>query len=195
MKKQIRQSVFETNSSSTHTISISMSDEYKSVLEKMSGEGIASTSGQFGWEYDIYGDTWDKASYLWTGIIVSDCFTKDQVDKIEDNIKTVLGEYGIVPTFEPYKEDSYELKDGTVRHYLTFEHFAYIDHSEGLVEWLGSLFPNDGQDIDEELLLEYLFNPNSCVFTGNDNSDAPDEYFEKSEAYNTDNNIEFNKGN
>lgn len=195
MKRQIRQSVFETNSSSTHTISISMSDEYKSVLEKMSGEGIAFTSGQFGWEYDIYGDTWDKASYLWTGIIKSYCFTKEQVEKIKDNIKTVLGRYGIVPTFEPYKENSYEENDGTVTHYLTFESFAYVDHSEGLWEWLDSLFPNDGEDIDEELFLEYLFNPNSCVFTGNDNSSAPDEYFEKTKAYDTTNNIEFDKGN
>lgn len=194
MKQQIRQGVFETNSSSTHTISISMSDEYKSVLEKMSGEGIAFTSGEFGWEYDIYGDTWDKASYLWTGIIKSDCFTKEQVEKIKENIKSVLNKYGVSPSFEPYKEDSYEY-NGEKRIYLTFENFAYVDHSEGLGEWLDSLFPNDGEDIDEELLLEYLFNPNSCVFTGNDNSSAPDEYFEKANAYNTDNNIEFDKGN
>jgi hypothetical protein len=160
----------------------------------MSGEGIAFTSGQFGWEYDIYGDTWDKASYLWTGIIKSYYFTKEQVEKIKENIKSVLNKYGVSPSFEPYKEDSYEY-NGEKRIYLTFENFAYVDHSEGLGEWLVSLFPNNGEDIDEELFLEYLFNPNSCVFTGNDNNDAPDEYFEKAKAYNTDNNIEFDKGN
>ena len=195
MKRQIRTSIFETNSSSTHTISISRPDEYKSVLEKMSGEGIAFTSGQFGWEYEIYASTWDKACYLWTGIIVSHCFTKDQVEKLKENIKSVLNKYGVTPIFEPYKECSYERSDGTTRFYLAFEKIAYIDHGDCLYEWMEAMFPNKGEDIDEELLLEYLFNPNSCVFTGNDNSDAPDYYLEKAEAYKTGDNIEFDKGN
>lgn len=194
MNKQIRTSIFETNSSSTHTISISRSDEYKSVLEKMSGEGIAFTSGEFGWEYEIYASTWDKACYLWTGIVESGCFTRVQVDKIKENIKSVLNKYGVTPIFEPYKEDSYEW-GGEKHFYLTFEKSAYIDHSNELDTWLEAMFPNKGEDVDEELLLEYLFNPNSCVFTGNDNSDAPDEYFEKTKAFDTDNNIEFDKGN
>lgn len=160
----------------------------------MSGEGIAFTSGEFGWEYDIYDDTWGKASYLWTGIIKSGYYTKDVVEKIKENIKSVLNQYGISTSFKPYKEDYYDC-GGEKHFYLTFEDFAYVDHSEGLGEWLGSLFPNGGEDIDKELLLEYLFNPNSCVFTGNDNSSAPDEYFEKAKAYNTENNIEFDKGN
>ena len=195
MKKQIRTGVFETNSSSVHTISISKSDEYKSVLEKMSGEGLAFTSGQFGWEYEVYSSTWDKACYLWTGIIESYCFGKDAVEKIKDNIKSVLNKYGVSPVFEPYKEASYKHSDGTLEHYLTFENSAYIDHGNELSEWLGAMFPNDGEDIDEELLLEYLFNPNSCVFTGNDNSDATDYYYDRSRNIDDRDNIEFYKGN
>ena len=195
MKKQIRTGVFETNSSSVHTISISRSDEYKSVLEKMSGEGIAFTSGEFGWVYDVYSSTRDKACYLWTGIIVSGCFTKDQVEKIKENIKSVLNKYGITPIFEPYKENSYERSDGTKQFYLNFEKYSYVDHGTCLDDWLNSMFPNGGEDIDEELLLEYLFNSNSYVGTGNDNSDAPDYYFERINGIKDTDNIEFTKYN
>lgn len=194
MKQQIRTSIFETNSSSTHTISISRSDEYKSVLEKMSSEGISFTSGEFGWEYEVYSNTWDKASYLWTGIIKSDYYKKDEVEKIKENIKIVLNKYGISPSFEPYKEDSYNWGDEK-RFYLTFDKFAYVDHGNDLDTWLDAMFPNKGEDIDEELLLEYLFNSNSYVATGNDNEDGSDYYYEQLRDIKDEDNIEFYKGN
>ena len=64
MKVQIRQSVFETNASSTHAISIIK----KSNITEYPDE-VRFDKGDFGWDFEIYFDTSDKASYLWEAII------------------------------------------------------------------------------------------------------------------------------
>jgi hypothetical protein len=61
---QIRQGVFETNSSSTHAISIC---EYHSNVELP--EVVKFESNQeFGWEFENYTDVYSKADYLWLAI-------------------------------------------------------------------------------------------------------------------------------
>ena len=57
MKVQIRQGVFETNSSSTHAISIIK----KSNITEYPDE-VRFDKGDFGWDFEIYFDTSDKAS-------------------------------------------------------------------------------------------------------------------------------------
>ena len=56
--KIIRKNVFETNSSSTHSISISKLNDY--ILPKE----INFTFGEFGWEFSKYTSSFDKASYF-----------------------------------------------------------------------------------------------------------------------------------
>ena len=63
MKRQIRNNVFETNSSSVHTITISNSspqsiDNY-----------IFFDRGEYGWEWEIYNSSQDKANYLYECMI------------------------------------------------------------------------------------------------------------------------------
>ena len=61
---QIRQGVFETNSSSTHAISIC---KYHSNVELP--EVVKFESNQdFGWEFEKYTDIYSKANYLWLAI-------------------------------------------------------------------------------------------------------------------------------
>jgi|tagenome__1003787_1003787.scaffolds.fasta_scaffold15557292_1 hypothetical protein len=61
--RQIRHSVFETNSSSTHSISIS--NDVKTLDPLCVDEnGVVAIDGQgFGWEYETYTDAQSKASY------------------------------------------------------------------------------------------------------------------------------------
>ena len=64
MKTQIRRSVFETNSSSTHSISIVREPtniHFPTTLE--------FNVGEFGWEWKTYSDYLSKASYLYTAIL------------------------------------------------------------------------------------------------------------------------------
>ena len=49
MKKQIRQGVFETNSSSTHSMCIHPGNKYVPNMSKLKIE-----TGEFGWEEETY---------------------------------------------------------------------------------------------------------------------------------------------
>lgn len=61
MKRQIRRSCFETNSSSTHAICIAKADVDKSSFPNH----VTFTHGDFGWENEEYWSLWSKASYFY----------------------------------------------------------------------------------------------------------------------------------
>ena len=79
MKLQVRNSVFETNSSSVHAISIFKDDTY----ENYNGEYLEIEPGKFGWEKDTYNDVYSKLSYLYAAYL--EFVDKEYVD--EETIK------------------------------------------------------------------------------------------------------------
>lgn len=67
MKIQIRRGVFETNSSSVHTISIS-----KNTVKSTKGKSVTfCTGGTFGWGPDLVAGVSSRAQYLWQAILSS----------------------------------------------------------------------------------------------------------------------------
>lgn len=80
MKRQIRKSVFETNSSSTHAICITKKkDNYKLP------DHIDFEFGEFGWRYDEYSDPETKLSYLVTMIGEShNCYSIEEIYETND---------------------------------------------------------------------------------------------------------------
>lgn len=106
--KNIRNGVFETNSSSVHSIAISK--------KKLPDSKIPSTVffeiGEYGWENDVVSDT---ASYLYSGA------TETQME----TIKNILEESGIKCEFETrrnqwdgyvdHEEDLIEFVDSLIR--------------------------------------------------------------------------------
>ena len=85
MKIQIRKSVFETNSSSTHALSIS-SDSLNEIPTK-----LVFTLGKFGWECETYMDVKSKASYIWTYI----CYMEENLEKWKKYLTKVCKEAGV----------------------------------------------------------------------------------------------------
>ena len=155
MKKQIRQGVFETNSSSTHSICIAKDAELsipKSVNFKF---------GEFGWECDTLQSIQKKADYLYTGLIAND--RQEDVDKIVQ----FLENKGIeVSVEEPiYETRSYTDSDGKLVEYKSGGNIGYVDHSYELGEFLDAVCE------DENKLMRYLFSELSFIITGNDNDD------------------------
>lgn len=144
---QIRKSVFETNSSSTHAICISRKKIDKSEIV---GKSIHFGFDDFGWEFDRNADI---ANYIYTGICC--CFKKDEAQKYIDRIKHVLDRYDVKYSFEEAVWD----KDGWL-HWDCGE----IDHSMNLEETIKIILR------DKELFLSLLFNKESYIATGNDNS-------------------------
>lgn len=110
---KVRKGVFETNSSSTHSISISRKKVDKTKLPK----SIHFSIGEFGWAEDEV----NPAAYLYTYIVYWDEMTEYYLDEL----KKFLDDLGVEYTFEEPKYDSWGLVDG------------YIDHAEyGFVTWL-----------------------------------------------------------
>ena len=82
--KQIRRSLFETNSSSTHAITIANNSEedFKNNLPKT----LELKLGEFGWEFDRYQTIRDRADYLFTAIVYNDK-VEDYLQKLVDTLK------------------------------------------------------------------------------------------------------------
>jgi hypothetical protein len=61
---KVRQGIFETNSSSSHSLSIGNLEAGDDIVDSDNCETIILGTGEFGWEWEDY-DSWlDKADYL-----------------------------------------------------------------------------------------------------------------------------------
>lgn len=102
MKRQIRRGVFETNSSSIHSLVISKEGRMKSRL-KLNEEGkIVVNFGHFGKDYNIYKNQKDKLSYLITclyylcGYDVESIYDSFEFECIQRAVCKYTGATGII---------------------------------------------------------------------------------------------------
>lgn len=144
---QVRQSCFETNSSSTHAICIpqvaTIGREYTMTFRV----------GRYGWEEDSD----DGADYLYTAICTRYGEDEEELQKALNHIREVLAPYDIKCEFIEPKWSFW--RDGSGR-YLDSE-YGYIDHECEFYPLMDELFSNN------DLLVRYL--SGSIVYTGNDN--------------------------
>lgn len=146
MSKKIRRNVFETNSSSTHSICVTKNNILNDKLDS-----IEFTIGEFGWECEEYSTPYMKAQYLYTGIL------SNNRDDLIGNIKLILDKNNIEYEFETPRYCNYT----SGRKCLDS---GYIDHSNELSEFLEICK-------DENKLMRYLFSTESFIITGNDNDE------------------------
>ena len=138
---QVRNGVFETNSSSTHSICIQ-----KKPVDADYGR-IVFNVGEYGWDER----TVNLGDYLYTAIL---CLDPENKRGFLSRLKSVLDRHHIRYELEkpPYDERwcSY---DG-----------CYIDHYDETEEFVEAMLE------DEDMLLRGLFGSDSAVYTGNDNT-------------------------
>jgi Ni,Fe-hydrogenase III small subunit len=152
--KQIRKGVFETNSSSTHSICIAREAELTII------KALHFDFGQFGWEFDTLRSPDEKATYLYTGLIANN--RKEDAEKI---FKLLRSKGILVTAEEPiFKNESYTNSEGKLVEYTSYENTGYIDHSDEMGDFLNAVCE------DENKLMSYLFSDLSFIITGNDNS-------------------------
>lgn len=149
----IREGVFETNSSSTHSIV---------VTDRKTEPGlyVDFRIGEFGWSFGKLDTIPEKASYLYT--MACECLGRDVY---QDFYETLI-KYGV-------KCDCSKPAEFVKSSYGNYEYLnnGYVDH------------PTDGDAKDfvdrmmkhEHALIKYLFSDESFVVTGNDNCDE-EEY-------------------
>jgi hypothetical protein len=148
MKKLIRHNVHETNSSSSHVISIADATKefvLDTIYPNDDGEVVIYGS-EFGWEWERYNDATTKASYA------AQQFANDEYKL--DILKSVIQEHTQAETVT-----FVGLEDG------------YVDHQSMSMM----------RDFTEEKLKDFVFNKNSWLFLGNDNSTADPMFYETPE--------------
>lgn len=155
MSLKVRQGVFETNSSSTHSICIAK------YVELTIPESLNFSLGKFGWDYRILDSVHKKASYLYTALVCND--REDDVNCIIN----LLLDKGIEVTAEEiiWKYNKYTNSKGEECTYKILVPDGYVDHQNELGEFLDAICE------DESVLMRYLFSPFSFIITGNDNDD------------------------
>lgn len=160
MKKEIRHGVFETNSSSSHSISIAKGNEeflMDSIIPDEYGH-IHLRGGEFGWSWEKFNDALTKANYC--AVHASD---PANLKRDAAHLKEMLVEV---------------IKDQTGASEVVFElstdwdspNHSYIDHqSAGVAQ---EAFAS------KETLRNFIFNRNSRLFTGNDNTCPPPNFYD-----------------
>lgn len=147
---QIREGIFETNSSSTHVLSVTA----KHMNELKIPETVyVDEDVEFGWENETYDDVSSKLSYLY---ILCDYYKNgDQNTKESPNwirICALLEVIGVKNIKYDKDEDN---KWG-----------GYIDHGNEAYGFLEELLKMP------DLLYSFLFSDSSFIETGNDNDDV-----------------------
>lgn len=143
---QIRSNVFETNSSSTHSICI------PKKTNKVN-QHIDFAIGEYGWENRTVTNT---ASYLYTAIL--DGFSYDDAMERIEKLTSILDSHNISYDFE--KPKWMEFENGSK--YLDWNS-GCIDHACETREFVDAVLN------DEDMLLRYL--ADGIIYTGNDNQD------------------------
>jgi len=171
MKKCIRRHVFETNSSSTHSVCISKGDIGNSYLFVDDEDNKVHVSfGEFGWGYDTLTSQTEKLSYLCTMLMETECKKFENVDdiyqtigfnQINDCIKEKCNCDGVVFDDE-IEVRSYEYQGKT---YTYLDKDGYIDHQscEGYAN-INDFLNDYGTNIES-----FIFNNNISVIIDNDN--------------------------
>lgn len=145
MLKQ-RNNVFETNSSSTHSITV---DNTHNWDYKLPIKVAPAWYGEFGWEWETWYSIEEKLAYMIRCLIAYDYTEETLNDKIKP-IQERLHNLGIdfeIPTYE-------EWEDG------------YVDHEDWYQEDMQDIYDND------EILLDFLLSSKSYIEGGNDNYGA-----------------------
>ena len=152
----IRRGVFETNSSSCHSISIKGDDHYR---DDFNGEGrdLEIELGEFGWGPDLLEHPFDKLCYVLVSIqyfqpwckTIADLVKSKEFIWLQDIIREKIN-YNLV-----VEENSGK-----------FYPLGYIDHdSKYLLEDLWS----DNETVFKDNMREFIFNNKYNVIIDNDN--------------------------
>lgn len=152
--KQIRRNVFETNSSSTHSIAIPKRCEAPSSVDLYTDE--------FGWAFDEV----DAANYFYTAIYETSDTESEMQEKVE-KLRSILESRGIEYHFARVKSHTWR-SDYNDKEYFSLDD-GYIDHGDELKGFVEDLLN------DEDKLLRFL--GGGLVFTGNDNSNTEQRCF------------------
>ena len=170
--RQIRQGVFETNSSSVHAICIATNPN----SYRVKATPISLSFEKFGWEWDLHRDAQTKANYAVTALFQSYRHDKEHVVEKVKEFQSWLEEEKV------YRNDwnNYKMltnaifgeslycainypEDGEYWHLP--DNVSGIDHGYETKEFVDYVFAS------KERMWNFLFSDDSFIQTGNDNDE------------------------
>lgn len=149
--KIIRNKIFETNSSSTHSFTLC----HRDIDFNLPRHICPSWESEFGWSFETWKSAEEKLAYMLR------CFvSRDGVEYSNDEEKYLQN---IHNTLKPYQERLKTL--GITFDLPTLYEWdgGYVDHGDEYAEDLQDFYDND------EELLKFLLNEESYIEGGNDN--------------------------
>ena len=183
MKTQVRRGVFETNSSSVHSISI-VKNEFNG---KLPSKLIIDCDAEFGCEVDTFDDSSSKAAYIYQAIRyypTYNSYTKEKhnIKDEKEIIQNLMNKF--ISNIESYgvkvdckyrftKINSIELEHNKTYDYIVFvdengnedEYGGYLDHGEKAKELVDYVLSSP------ENTIKFIFDDRCYINTGNDNED------------------------
>jgi hypothetical protein len=162
--KKIRKGVHETNSSSCHSLTIESTTSLMDTIIP-DGEGVVTIKpGDYGWQWERFNNAYTKASYCLTGVQ----YVSDKEGALT-NLKEVIQKHTLCEKINLI--DGHENTHAILQDYDD-EDYGYIDHQSTEDGEMNNLL------FDKEKLHNFIFNKNSWLFLGNDNSSPPNKFYD-----------------
>lgn len=153
--KKTRNCVFETNSSSSHSISISESKNLlDTIIPNEDGNVVLSgknNQGQFGWGSERFNDAYTKALYC----LVDNVGNSEKLDMLKKVIKEQTCCNNVIFDIESNYETGNDV---------------YIDHE--------SVGTSSACFLTEDTLKKFIFDKHSWLFITNDNTEPPAWFYD-----------------
>lgn len=164
MNRQIRKSVFETNSSSMHSLTVTKTDTWDTLHVNEFENKVITEFGEFGWEVCDYYDAETKLSYIVTMLVETnyDCYSLEELYETDDFklINDAVADYCNCDGILINSRLEQECWNG--KYYEYSDHDGYIDHQSviGITELLYEYGCT---------MTEFIFNRGVVLHTDNDN--------------------------
>jgi len=150
--KTTRQGAFETNSSSSHSITINDKNVLLDSITPDANGVITLYGGEFGWEYAKYTDPITKANYC----AIDAQHNEEMINMLREVIMEHTGAKDVVIKFST--------------DWNSPDH-SYIDHQ--------SMGTSNTAFVSKDQLKNFIFNVKSVLYTGNDNDSGPPNFYDE----------------
>lgn len=171
IKQVIRKNLPETNSSSSHSVVICVDPNSLVDTLPMDSEGVIHVprrSESFGWEYEKYNDPMTKLQYV-CGIIWKYKSNRKKVKLLKEIVLGYTGAKDIVFDWEENRSNDDVVEED--EDYYWDSGAPEIDHNSS------DIFPEIMESARS--IKNFIFNSRSWLYLGNDNSDAPEGFYEE----------------
>ena len=157
MKINIRQGVFETNSSSSHSISYNNDNTEVSRCLREVGTTVVITGGEFGWGYEELTTPYEKMQYVLTSVV--------SYENVENRLHESVLYKWIQEMVLDYSNETLVLEEVECEFYP----YGYIDHQSSDLLTDKDYWQTDNEELFKNGIKDLVFSDKYSIIIDNDN--------------------------